>query len=190
MGRLIYFTIASLDGFIEDTEGSFLWGRPDAEVFAFTVELARSLGSNLYGRRMYEVMLFWETEPTGDDATDIEREFAKNWRAADKIVFSRTLSSPSSANTRIEREFTPDIVRRLKEGSERDLSISGPELAGQAIKAGLVDELQLLIVPTVVGGGKHWLPKGVRVDLELVETRRFGGGFVYLRYRPKPKTDS
>ena len=190
MGRLIYITIASLDGFVEDAEGSFQWGTPDAEVFAFTNELLRSVGTNLYGRRMYEVMLFWETEPKGDDATNVEKEFAKAWRAADKIVFSRTLNSPSSANTRLEREFTPDIVRGLKQTSERDLTVSGAELAGQALKAGLVDELQLLVVPKLVGGGKPWLPKGVRVDLDLLETRRFASGFVFLRYRPKPVAGS
>ena len=186
MGSLIYFTIASLDGFIEDAEGRFEWAAPDEEVHAFTNELERSVGTELYGRRMYEIMLFWETAPADDSVPAVFREFAEAWRAADKIVFSRTLKSASSGNTRIERDFTPDMVERLKRSSQRDLTVSGAELAGQAIKAGLVDELQLLIVPKIVGGGKPWLPKTVHVDLELLETRRFASGFVFLRYRPKP----
>ena len=187
MGRLIYFTIASLDGFIEDSEGRFQWATPDEEVFAFTNELERPIGTDLYGRRMYEVMVFWETAPT-EGATALEREFANAWRAEQKIVFSRTLKAVSSGNTRIEREFTPEIVEQLKRTSDRDLSISGAELAGQAVKAGLVDELQLLIVPKIVGGGKPWLPKDVRVELALLETRKFASGFFYLRYGLKHPT--
>lgn len=185
MGRLIYFTIASLDGFIEDDEGRFDWGAPDEEVGAFANEFERSIGTQLYGRRMYEIMLFWETVHVDDTDPVSIREFAEMWKASEKIVFSRTLKSASSGNTRIEREFDPEVVANLKRSSERDLSVAGAELAGQAIKAGLVDELQLLVVPKIVGGGKPWLPKSLRVDLELLDTRRFASGFIFLRYRPK-----
>ena len=190
MGRLTYFAIASLDGFTEDPEGSFQWATPDEEVAAFASEISRSIRTELYGRRMYETMLFWETAPTDESVPAVFREFAEMWRAENKIVFSRTLNSVSSGNTRIEREFTPELVLRLKRSSPHDLSVSGAELAGQALQAGLVDELLLLVVPKMVGGGKPWLPKGVRIDLQLLDTRQFASGFVFLRYRVKPPVSS
>lgn len=190
MGRLIYTMIASLDGYIENSEGSFQWAAPDEEVFTFTNELLASATTNLLGRRMYETMLYWETLPLNESVTAFEREFAKNWKATDKIVFSRTMKSPSSGKTRIEREFSPEIVQGLKNSSKGDLTIAGPELAAHALRAGLVDELQLLIVPKLVGGGKPWLPSHLRIDLELLETRRFASGFVFLRYGPRPPAGS
>ena len=155
MGRLIYSTIMSLDGFIADERGNFDWAAPDEEVHQFINELERPVGTYLYGRRMYETMVYWET---GGDDSDIEREFARLWRAADKIVYSRTLQKASSARTRIERELEPDEVRRLKASAAKDITVAGPELAGQALQSGLVDELQLFVVPGIVGAGNRALP--------------------------------
>ena len=177
---LIYSMIASLDGYVEDESGDFRWAAPDEEVHAFVNELERPIGTFLYGRRMYETMVAWETM---DDEHPVMRDFAELWRAADKIVYSRTLEAPSTARTRVEREFDADAVRRLKQAADADLTIGGAELAGQAIRAGLVDELQLLLVPMLVGGGKPALPSDVRVPLELVEQRSFGNGAVFLRHR-------
>ena len=183
MGKLIYSAITSLDGYVEDAKGSFDWAAPDNEVHAFVNDLEREIGTYLYGRRMYEVMVYWETADTlADQSPPPERDFAEIWQAADKIVYSKTLEQAASARTRIEREFDPEAVRRMKASAERDLSVGGPDLAGQAIKAGLVDELHLFITPIIVGGGNAWLPDGVRVNLELLDERRFGGGVVYLRY--------
>ena len=175
MGKLTYSAICSLDGYIEDEQGKFDWAAPDDEVHAFINELERPVGTYLYGRRMYETMVAWETVDS--------HPYAEIWRAADKIVYSRTLESVASARTRIEREFDPEAVRRLKE--QGDVSVGGPALAAEAIRAGLVDEYQLFLVPVIVGGGKRVLPDGVRLDLELLGERRFEGGVVYLRYRER-----
>jgi dihydrofolate reductase len=184
--KLMYSVIASLDGYVEDDQGRFDWAEPDEEVLAFVNDLERPVGTYLYGRRMYETMVYWETTPTDANPSPFVLDFAEIWQEAEKVVYSRTLESVSSANTRIERSFEPDAVRRLKAGADLDLAIGGAELAGHAISAGLVDELQLLTVPVLVGGGKRWLPTGVRLDLELLDTRRFACGVTYARYRPLP----
>jgi dihydrofolate reductase len=186
VARVIYSAIASLDGYIEDEAGKFDWAEPDDEVHTFVNDLARSIGTYLLGRRMYEVLVYWETIGL-DDQPPYVRDFAQIWRAADKVVYSKTLASVSSARTRIEREFDPDAVRRLKASAERDLSVAGPQLAAQAFRAGLVDELHLFVSPIVVGGGKRALPDGVRLELDLVDERRFAGGVAYLRYRVKTR---
>jgi dihydrofolate reductase len=185
MGRLFYFAITSLDGYVEDTLGKFDWGRPDEEVFRFTIELDRSVGTYLFGRRMYETMVYWETVPLDPSVSESEREFTRKWQATEKVVYSRSLKSASSARTRIERDFQPEEIRRLKSTTDHDLGVAGADLAGQAIRAGLVDEIQQFVVPTIVGGGKPWLPKGLRLNLELLECTRFASGFVFLRYAPK-----
>lgn len=172
----------SLDGYSADESGSFDFAAPDEEVHALVNDLERPIGTFLYGRRMYEVMKAWETIPAGDDQIPAIRDFAEIWRAATKVVFSRSLRSPSSAKTRIEREFDPDAVRRLKERSDRDLSIGGPELASLAFSAGLVDECHVVTVPVLVGGGLRAF-QGGRVNMELLDERRFHSGAVYLRYR-------
>jgi dihydrofolate reductase len=177
---LIYAMIASLDGYVEDESGRFDWAAPDEEVHAFANELERPIGTYLYGRRMYETMVAWETM---DDEHPVMRDFAELWRAAEKIVYSRSLESASSARTRVERDFDAAAVRQLKESAEGGIGIGGPELAGQAIEAGLVDECHLIVVPVLVGGGKRALPAGVQADLELLDERRFEGGAVYLRYK-------
>ena len=182
MARLIYSAIASLDGYIEDKEGKFGWAQPDEEVHTFVNDLERPVGTYLLGRRMYEVMVYWETVGP-DDQPRFIRDFAEIWREADKIVYSKTLEVVSSARTRIERDFDPEAVRELKASAERDLSVGGPDLAAHAFRAGLVDEVHLFLTPIVVGGGKHCLPADVRIELELLDERRFGGGVVYLRYR-------
>jgi dihydrofolate reductase len=180
--KLIYSAIASLDGYVEDDGGGFGWAAPDEEVHAFVNDLERGVGTYLYGRRMYETMVFWETAGMDDYAQAVSRDYARIWRSAEKVVYSRTLETVASARTRIEREFDHDAVRRLKESSDKDISVGGAQLAGQALAAGLVDELQLLLNPIVVGGGKAALPDGVRTGLELQDERRFAGGVVYLRY--------
>jgi dihydrofolate reductase len=179
VGRLVYSAIGSLDGYVEDTSGGFGWAAPDDEVHAFVNELERQAGTYLYGRGMYETMVAWETIESEDP---VAQEFASLWRAADKIVFSRTLTEVSSARTRLERVFDVAAVRALKAGAERDLTVGGAGLAAEEIRAGLVDEYHYFAQPVLVGGGKSWLPAGVRVDLSLVEERRFGGGVVYLKY--------
>jgi len=184
MAKLIYSAITSLDGYIADEHDNFDWAAPDEEVHAFVNELERRVGTYLYGRRMYEVMRYWETAPSGADALPVAKDYAEIWRAADKIVYSKTLATASSARTRIERDFDPGAVRQLKAQARYDISVGGPDLAAQAIKAGLVNELHLFLVPIVVGGGKPSLPRGVRVKLELLDERRFGSGVVHLHYRP------
>ncbi len=186
MARLIYSAIASADGYVEDAAGSFDWAAPGEELLCFINDLERLVGTYLYGRRMYETMLYWETAHTVPGQPPSVREFTGIWQAAGKIVFSTTLQSVSTARTRIERNFDPGMIRQLKSATEHDMTVGGADLAGQAIKAGLVDELQLFLVPIVVGGGKPALPNGVRSDLELLDTLRFACGAVYLRYRPKP----
>jgi dihydrofolate reductase len=183
MARLIYSALASLDGYIEDESGSFGWAAPDEEVHAFVNDLERSIGTHLFGRRMYETMAVWETDPSLAADSTVTRDYAKIWQAADKIVFSRTLESAATARTRIEQDFDPDAVRALKAEATRDLSIGGPELAAHAFAAELVDELQLFVVPVLVGGGKRSLPDDVQLKLELLDELRFSGGVVYLRYR-------
>jgi dihydrofolate reductase len=181
MGKLIYLMLASLDGYVADKDGKFDWAEPDEEVHSFVNDLARPVGTYLYGRGMYEVMTAWETLDLADEPSVI-RDFAELWRAADKIVFSRTLETVSSARTRLEREFDPDLIRQLKQQAANDLAVAGPGLAADAIKAGLVDELQLFLAPVIVGGGKQALPDDVRLDLELLDERRFDNGVVYVRY--------
>ena len=185
MSKLIYSAIASLDGYVADADGNFDWAVPDEEVHTFINDLERPLGTYLYGRRMYETMVGWETDPTLADQSPVMRDFAEIWQAADKIVYSKTLETVSTARTRIERDFDPEAVRQMKALAGRDLIVGGPELAAQAIKAGLVDEYHLFIVPIVVGGGKQSLPNDVRLQLELVDERRFGNGMVYLKYRTR-----
>src|SRR5215213_8989852 len=183
MGRLIYSAIASLDGYVADERGAFDWAAPDDEVHRFVNELERPVGTYLYGRRMYEVMVAWETMPTSADQSPVVRDFAELWRAAEKVVYSTTLETATSARTRIERTFDPEAVGRLKARAEADVTVGGPDLAGQALAAGLVDEVQLFLSPVAVGGGKQALPGGVHVELELLDERRFDNGMVYLRYR-------
>jgi dihydrofolate reductase len=183
MAKLIYSAITSLDGYVADENGNFDWAAPDEEVHAFVNDLERPVGTYLFGRRMYEVMAYWETALTVPDQPPLMQDFAKIWQGADKIVYSKTLETVSTARTRIERAFDPEAVRHMKGGAERDITVGGPGLAAQAIKAGLVDELQLFLSPIVVGGGNPSLPDDVRVKLELLDERRFGNGVVYLHYR-------
>ncbi len=185
MARLIYSAITSLDGYIADKDGNFDWAMPDEEVHAFINDLGRPLGTYLYGRRMYETMVVWETDHTLADQSPLTRDFAELWQAADKIVYSRTLEAVSTARTRIERDFDPEAVRQMKVSAGRDMVVGGAELAAQAFRAGLVDECHLFVAPIVVGGGKQSLPNDVRVKLELLDERRFEGGMVYLRYRTR-----
>jgi len=180
MGRLIYSGITSLDGYTEDADGTFHWSAPDEEVHRFVNDLTRPAGTHLLGRRMYETMAYWDTDDPSRG--DVERDFAAIWQAADKVVYSRTLDPPATRRTRLEREFDPEAVRRLAAAAEHDLAIGGPELATQAIAAGLVDEYQQFVNPVIVGGGKPFLPGGVRIELELLEERRFANGVVFLRY--------
>jgi dihydrofolate reductase len=183
--KLIYSAITSLDGYVADEKGNFDWAAPDEEVHAFVNDLERPVGTYLYGRRMYEVMLAWETPHTFAGQSPAMQDYAQIWQAADKIVYSTALDTVSSARTRIEREFDPEAVRQLKAGAERDLGVGGADLAAQAIRAGLVDEWHLFLTPIVVGGGNPSLPDHVRVNLELLDERRFAGGVVYLRYRTR-----
>jgi dihydrofolate reductase len=185
MAKLIYSAITSLDGYIADEDGNFDWAAPDEEVHAFVNDLERPVGTYLYGRRMYEVMVPWETAHTFADQRPVMQDFAQLWQAADKVVYSKTLETPSSARTRIEPNFDPEAVRQMKTQAERDLTVGGPDLAAQAIKAGLVDEWHLFLTPIVVGGGTPSLPDKVRVKLELLDERRFGNGVVFLRYRTR-----
>lgn len=180
MANLIYTAITSLDGYVADEDGRFDWAAPDEEVHAFVNDLERPVGTYLYGRRMYEVMVYWETAP--DDAPEVERDYARLWRRADKVVYSRTLAEASSARTTIERDFEPRRVAAMKSAATADLSVSGPNLARQALEAGLVDEVRLFLTPVIVGAGTDALPRGFRAKLDLVDHRRFGGGVVYLRY--------
>jgi dihydrofolate reductase len=180
VARLIYSAIASLDGYVEDPQGGFEWAAPDAEVHAFINDLERPIGTYLYGRRMYETMVYWET--ASGDQSPVTRDFAEIWRSAEKVVFSRTLEASSSARTRIERDLDPAAISQLKQSSGRDITIGGAELAGQAMADGLVDECQLFLCPVLVGGGKRALPDDVRLQLDLVDEHRFPSGVVHLRY--------
>jgi dihydrofolate reductase len=183
MAKLIYSVITSLDGYVADESGNFDWAAPDEEVHRFVNDLERSIGTYLYGRRMYEVMRYWETAHTAADQSPVGQDFAQIWQEADKIVYSKTLETASSARTRIERGFDPEAIRQMKARAGRDITVGGPELAAQALAAGLVDEVQLFLVPAVVGGGKSAFPNHFRLQLELLDERRFGNGTVHLHYR-------
>lgn len=183
MAKLIYSMLTSLDGYTEDARGRFGWGAPDdEEVHSYINQLGSSIRTYLYGRRMYETMVYWESAPTSPDQPRALREWAHQWQSAQKIVFSRTLNEPRSARTRIEREFDAAAIRRLKKDSAHDISVDGPELAAHAIACGLVDEFQPIVCPVLVGGGKRFFPDGVRLNLDLVEARPFSGGVVVMRY--------
>ena len=183
MVKLIYIANVSLDGFIEDASGSFEWTAPDDEVFAFITDLVRSVGTYLYGRRLYETMAVWETDATLAAQSEPMADFAKVWQAADKVVYSTTLQAASTARTRLERSFDPDAVGDMKRSATTDLTVGGANLAAHAFKAGLIDECHLFVRSVVVGGGKPALPRDTRAELELVDERRFTSGVVYLRYR-------
>ena len=185
MARLIYSAISSLDGYIEDLNGKFDWAAPDEEVHRFINNLERSAGTHLYGRRMYETLMVWETDPNLAAESPLLRDFAEIWQAADKIVYSKTLEAVSTRKTQIERNFDPEAIRRLKESVEQNIHIGGAELAAQAFRAGLIDECHLFITPIIVGGGKPALPDNVRLELDLLDERRFGSGVVFLRYRTR-----
>jgi dihydrofolate reductase len=182
MTNLIYSAIASLDGYVADEDGNFDWAAPDREVHTFVNDLERGVGTYLYGRRMYDTMVYWENPQIADQPPFI-RDYAEIWQAADKVVYSRTLETASSARTRIERNLDPETVRQMKAAGGRNISVGGPHLAAQAFEAGLVDECHLFLAPIVVGGGTRSLPDNVRVKLELLDERRFDGGFVHLHYR-------
>jgi dihydrofolate reductase len=180
--KLIYSSIASLDGYIVDEHGAFDWSMPDPEVHAAINDVMQAMGTHLYGRRLYEVMQAWETLDLTDES-DIDRDFAQIWRAADKIVYSTTLTAATTARTRIEPSFVAADIAALKASADRDLLIGGADLAGQALVAGLVDDIHLYLCPIAVGGGTPAMPRGMRLDLELRDERRFASGFVYLHYR-------
>lgn len=183
MAKLIFSAITSLDGYIEDETGNFDWAAPDDAVHSFVNDLERPIGTYLYGRRMYETMLYWETADVPKDQSPVAWDWMRLWRAADKVVYSRSLQTVSSARSRIERDFDPDAIRAMKRSLERDLTIGGPDLAAQAFRAGLVDRCQLFLTPVLVGGGKPALPRNVRLDLDLVAEHRFDNGVVFLDYR-------
>ncbi len=183
MGKLIYSAITSLDGFVEDADGHFDWAAPDEEVHAFVNDLMRPIGTYLYGRRMYETMVFWETAATGDDQSAIFRDYTEIWRGAEKVVFSRTLEMASSARTRIEATFDTEMIRQMKGSARDDLAIGGAEVAALAFRANLIDEVHLFLNPILVGGGKQALPSKVRTRLDLLHEGRFGNGVVHLHYR-------
>jgi len=185
MAKLIYSAICSLDGYVADAEGNFDWSMPDEEVHTFVNDLERPIGTYLFGRRMYEVMRYWETAPTGNRERSAEQEYAKIWQAADKIIYSKSLDDVSTARTRIEREFDPNTVQQLKAAAARDISVGGPTLAAQALKLGLVDECHQFLSPIMVGGGTQAFPDEVHLELELLDERRFGNGVVHLHYRIK-----
>ena len=183
MSKLTYTAITSLDGYIEDPSGSFDWAMPDPEVHAFANDLEAGIRTHLYGRRMYDTMAVWQDVGDGPEVSPVEAEYARVWRDLDKVVYSRTLQEVRTPRTRLEHEFDPESVRRLKESAEGDLSVSGPTLAAHAFRAGLVDEVHVLVFPVIVGGGKPGLPSDVRLDLELMDERRFGNGVVHLHHR-------
>lgn len=186
MAKLMYAAITSLDGYIADETGNFDWAAPDEEVHAFVNDLERPVGTYLYGRRMYETMAVWETDPSVAEESPVTRDFAQIWQAADKVVYSTTLAAAITSRTRLERSFDPEVVRGMKAAAERDLAVGGANLAAQALAAGLVDALHLIVAPVVVGGGTGWLPDRLRLPLELLEERRFGSGMAYLHYRTRP----
>src|SRR5688500_1141923 len=183
MTKLIYASNMSLDGCTEDERGAFDWAPPDDDVFAFITELMRSAGTYLYGRRMYETLAVWETDPTLAARSDLTADYANAWQAANKVVYSSTLAAPLTANTRLERHFDPSAVLDLKAGASSDLLVGGPNLAAQALAAGLVDELALFVWPVVLGGRNPALPTDTRLDLVLTDEHRFNNGVVHVRYR-------
>jgi len=183
MAKLIYVSNVSLDGYVEDEHGSFDWTVPDDELFAFITDLVRPIGAYLYGRRMYDTLAVWETDPSLAAQSERMADFASLWQAADKVVYSTTLDAVSTARTRLERNFDAASVRDMKASATSDLTVGGPHLAGQALKAGLVDECHLFIRPILIGGGKPALPSDTRADLELLDDRRLSNGVMYLRYR-------
>jgi len=183
MAKLIYSAITSLDGYVADAKGDFSWAMPDEELHRFVNDAERPVGTYLYGRRMYETMVAWEDPRLADGEPEPIRDFQQIWKAADKIVYSRTLESASSARTRIEREFDAGAVRRLKASAGRDLSIGGPHLAAEALRCGLVDEVRMYLAPVAVGSGNPAFADGVRIPLELLDERRFGNGTVLVHYR-------
>ena len=183
MAKLIYSTITSLDGYVADENGNFDWAEPDEEVHSAVNDLERSVGTYLYGRRMYEVMSYWETVLESGEHPRFVEDYAWIWQSAAKVVYSKTLQTASTTRTTIEREFDPQAVRQLKASATSDISVGGPNLAAQALKAGLVDECHLFMSPVVVGDGNNALPPKVRFQLELMEERRFGNGVVHLHYR-------
>jgi dihydrofolate reductase len=185
MAHLIYTTNSSLDGYIEDMDGKFDFTAPDEEYFRFISNLVREAGTYLYGRRLYETMMVWETDPNLAAESPLSRNFAEIWQAANKIVYSKTLETISTRKTQLERTFDPEAIRQLKEAVEKDILIGGAELAAHAFRSGLIDECHLFIIPIIVGGGKPCLPDNVRLELELLEERRFGNGVVFLRYRTR-----
>ena len=185
MARLIYTTNLSLDGYIEDMDGKFDWTAPDEEYFRFITNLVRDAGTYLYGRRLYESMMVWETDPNLAAESPLRLDFAEIWQAAKKIVYSKTLENVSTHKTQLERSLDPEAIRRLKEAVEQDILIGGAELAAHAFRSGLIDECHLFLIPIIVGGGKQALPDNVRLELELLEERRFGSGVVFLRYRTR-----
>jgi len=185
MASLIYTTTASLDGYIADEDGKFDWAEPDEAVHTFINDLYRPVGTYLLGRRMYEVLAYWDDPPALDEQPSFVQEFAEIWQAADKVVYSKTLETARTGRTRVERDFDPEVIRQLKAQSDRDVTVGGPELAAQAIRAGLVDDYQMFVVPVVVGAGKQSLPRDGRIELELLDERRFRNGTVFLHYRTR-----
>jgi dihydrofolate reductase len=185
MANLVYVANTSLDGYTEDKDGKFDWTEPGGEVFRFITDLVRATHTHLYGRRMYETMMVWETDPNLAAQSPLMRDFAEIWQAANKIVYSRTLENISTRKTQLEQTFDPEAIRQLKAAGEHDILIGGPELAAHAFRAGLIDECQLFIIPILVGGGKPALPDNLRLELELLAEQRFGNGTVYLRYRTR-----
>jgi dihydrofolate reductase len=183
MARLIYSAISSLDGYIEDQDGKFDWAEPDEETHRYVNDLERSAGTYLYGRHMYETMMGWETDPQLAAGSPIMQDFAEIWQAADKIVYSKTLETAPTRKTQIKRDFDSETIRQLKIDVPHDILIGGPNLAAHAFRAGLVDECHLFLAPIIVGGGKQSLPNNVRIQLDLLEERRFENGMVHLRYR-------
>lgn len=190
MANLIYSAIASLDGYIEDTDGKFDWAVPDEEVHSFINDLERAVGTYLYGRRMYETMMGWETDPGLTVASPLMHDFAQIWQAADKIVYSRTLEAVYTRKTQIERNFDPKAIRQLKDSAKHDILIGGPDLAAHAFISGLIDECHLFLVPVLVGGGKRFIPNNIRLELELLEERSFDNGMVFLRYHTRQSVDT
>jgi dihydrofolate reductase len=183
MARLVYSAITSLDGYVDDVDGAFDWAMPGPELHAFVNDLERDFGTYLYGRRMYEVMRFWETAGLDEPLPPIEQDYADLWRAADKVVFSRALATVDTARTRLEHDFDPAAVRALVDDAHRDLSVGGPVLAAEALRAGIVDEIHQFAHPVLVGGGTPYLPQGIRVELQLVDTGVLDGGVVHLHHR-------
>ena len=185
MAHLIYSVISSLDGYIEDVNGNFDWAAPDEEVHRYFNDLERAAGTHLYGRRMYETMMVWETDPNLAALSPYTRDYAEIWQSADKIVYSKTLEAVSTRKTRLERDFDPEVIRQLKRTVGSDIVIGGPHLAAQAFREGLIDEFHLCIVPVLVGGGKRSLPSDIRLELDLLEERRFNNGMIHLRYQTR-----